>query len=123
MPKLSKRSVERLATCHPDLQKLFNELIKEVDFTVLCGHRTKEEQDEAFKIGTSRAQYPQSKHNKFPSLAVDIAPFPIVWSDTKQFSYLATKVKEKAVELGLKIKWGGDFKNLKDMPHYELVGD
>ena len=62
MPFFSPKSEERLSTCHPDLQTVCRELIKQYDFSVLCGHRNKAEQDAAFAAGNSRLKYPQSKH-------------------------------------------------------------
>ena len=47
MPSFSQRSLDRLATCHPDLNRLFTEVVKHFDCTVLCGHRGQEEQDKA----------------------------------------------------------------------------
>lgn len=129
MPKFSKKSQERLATCAPDLQRLFNEVIKERDCTVLCGHRTKEEQDEAVRGGFSKTPFPKSKHNPFPSLAVDVVPYPIDWNNKQRFIEFHAYVKLIAAKLEIKIRWGGDWDNdgdwrderFLDMPHYELV--
>ena len=75
MPHFSEISKTRLSTCHRDLQALFNHVILEYDCTVVCGTRNKEEQDAAYKAGNSTLQFPKSKHNHHPSLAVDVAPF------------------------------------------------
>lgn len=120
MYKFGKASRERLATCHPDLQRLFNEVIKEIDCSIICGHRTAEEQEKAFKGGFSKVQFPNSKHNQMPSLAVDVAPYPIDWNDVAGFERLAEVVKRKAKELNIKIVWGGDWKRFVDRPHWEL---
>lgn len=128
MPSFSKRSLDNLNTAHPDLQKLFNEVIKYRDITILCGHRGKEEQDAAFAAKQSKLKYPNSKHNKIPSLAVDVAPYPINWSDINGFKELASFVLQKAKELGISIRWGGDWdgdgdskdETFLDFPHYEL---
>lgn len=37
MLKFGKQSLDRLATCHTDLQKVMNEAIKHYDFTILYG--------------------------------------------------------------------------------------
>lgn len=120
MAKFGKTSIARLNTCHPDLQRLFNEVIKEVDCTILCGHRTEEEQTKAFESGNSQVKWPNSKHNSAPSLAVDVAPYPIEWNNIAVFKALAGIVKKKATELGIAIEWGGDWKTFKDYPHYQL---
>ena len=45
MPSFSGRSKEKLASCHPDLQKVFNEVIKHIDCTIIEGHRGEERQN------------------------------------------------------------------------------
>lgn len=115
-----KTSADRLKTCHPDLQRVFNEVIKRYDCSVICGHRAQAEQDEAFRIGVSKVRWPSSRHNSTPSQAVDAVPFPVDWGNKKRFEELAMVVKEVADELDVKISWGGDWKTFKDLPHYEL---
>jgi peptidoglycan L-alanyl-D-glutamate endopeptidase CwlK len=120
MPTFSKRILENLATCHEDLQKIAHEAIKYQDFSVICGHRTIDEQNRAFREGNSKLQWPFSKHNTYPSLAFDIAPWPINWNDLRQFLRLSGTIKRASSSLGIEIVWGGDWK-MVDMPHYELV--
>ena len=119
MPHFSKTSLDRLSTCHKDLQRLMHEVIKVTDITILCGHRTKEEQEKAYKAGNSKLRYPASKHNKIPSLAVDCAPFPVSWEDIDSFKALAVIVKQKAKELGIEVEHGGDWK-MRDYPHWQI---
>lgn len=129
MPKLSKLSEQRLATCDPRLQKLLRAAIESVDFTVLCGYRNADEQEDAYRSGRSKVQYPNSKHNTMPSSAVDVAPYPIDWRDTARFARLAGYIERVAHEQGIRIRWGGDFdedgatadEKFIDMPHLELV--
>jgi len=121
MPQFSRRSLDQLETCHPDLQRLFKAVIKHVDCTVIEGHRGKEAQNKAFAEGHSQKKWPNGNHNKFPSLAVDVVPFPLDWKDDKAFKALAVFVQATARSMKINIKWGGDWKTLKDMPHYELV--
>ena len=66
MPEFSKLSKARLESCDPELQTLFNYVIKYFDCTVLCGRRGKKEKNKAFVGGFSMVQYPKSKHNKNP---------------------------------------------------------
>ncbi len=75
MYAFSKISKQRLATCHVDLQTLMNEVIKWYDITIVCGHRGQEAQDKAYKEGKSQLRFPQSKHNRYPSDAVDITTY------------------------------------------------
>jgi hypothetical protein len=114
------KSKERLETCHADLQELIHELAKTEDFFVLCGTRSKAEQDAAVACGASKATYPTSNHNHLPSLAVDIAPYPLDWGNTDNFNHLLDKLQQIADNKGIKIKLGRDFKSLVDLPHVEL---
>ncbi len=120
MPHFSTVSAERLATCHPDLQRLMNEVVKTVDISILCGHRDQKAQNFAFDTGNSKERWPHSRHNSLPSEAVDIAPSPLDWSDVVAFQRLAVVVKTTAARLGIKILWGGDWVTLRDMPHWQL---
>lgn len=126
MPKFSDRSLARLNSCDVRIQNVLKEAIKYSDFTVLCGYRNKEEQDKAYAEGNSGVKFPNSKHNVLPSIAVDIAPYPIDWADRVRFIQLAALVLEIASVQGVKLRWGGNWKtrgvsNLMDMPHFELV--
>ena len=49
MPKFGRSSRARLITCDKRLQKVFNEVIKYVDCSVLEGHRSGERQDKLFE--------------------------------------------------------------------------
>lgn len=128
MPRFGRRSKERLATCHEDLQKVFKEVIKHVDCSVLCGYRNEEDQNKAVASGHSKAQYPDGRHNKKPSDAVDVAPYPIDWEDTERFTLFAGFVLGIAKSMDIDLIWGndwdGDFEtkdtNFRDYPHFEL---
>lgn len=121
MPAFSQKSKDKLLTCDQRLQDICSELIKEIDFTILCGHRGESDQNLAFSLGKSRAKFGQSKHNSLPSMAVDIAPYPVDWDDLDRFRDLAEKFCKIAVEKNINIKWGGDFTKLVDMPHFEIA--
>lgn len=128
MPSFSQKSLDKLNTCHPDLQKLFKEVIKHWDCTVLEGYRDQATQDEYYRTGKSKLKYPNGKHNKTPSLAVDVVPYPIDWNDKERFRAFGGFVLGVAATLNIPLRWGGDWngnKNFKDesfidMPHFEL---
>jgi len=128
MAKFSKISRDRLATCHADLQKVMNAAIKRSDFSILCGYRGAKEQNDAFERGTSKLKFPNSKHNKKPSRAVDVAPYPIDWGNIDRFIALADIVLDEAKKLGVKVRWGADWnrngkwqdEKFRDWPHFEL---
>jgi peptidoglycan LD-endopeptidase CwlK len=124
MAKFGAKSLERLATCHTDLQRIMHELVKELDVTILCGYRNEQEQRAAFIAGHSKLMYPNSKHNKSPSRAVDVAPYSakvkgVDWKDIPAFEDMCKRIERIAKELGVKIKLGRDF-SFKDYPHVEL---
>ena len=128
MPAFGKRSRGNLAQAHHDLQRLFNEVIKTYDCSVICGHRDSVDQDAAFHAGFSKVEFPNSKHNQQPSLAVDVMPWPIDWKDEKRLYNFVGYVMRVARELGIDVRsgadWDGDFdfkdQNFHDAPHWEL---
>lgn len=116
----SQSSLSRLAECHPDLRRIAHELIKEMNVTVVCGHRDEAQQNLAFAKGMSKLQWPDSKHNKTPSEAMDICPYPISWGDIQGFLDMCTMIELIAQNLGIKIRLGRDF-TFRDLDHVELV--
>lgn len=130
MPSFSGPSKKRLSTCDKKLQTLFNEVVKHFDCSVLCGHRGEEEQNKAYKAGNSQKQFPHGKHNKLPSNAVDVAPYPIDWDDRERFQYFAGFVLGTAKQLNINIRYGGDWdgdndlkdNNFDDLVHFEIKG-
>ena len=131
MPRFGKRSKERLETCEEPLQILFNEVIKDFDCTVLVGHRGEEDQNRAFAEVKSKAKWGESKHNSFPSKAIDIVPYPIDWDDRDRYHFFAGFVMSVAIQLGINIRWGGNWANdfntgfiknrFDDLVHFELI--
>lgn len=147
MPKFSQSSRQKLETCDVDLQRICNYAIQVFDFTVLYGHRTPEEQFELFKKGREFVDgeweiankkevvtycdgyIVKSNHNYDPSRAVDIVPYPINWKDHKRMHYLAGHIMMVAHELGVSIRWGGDWdqdtqvrdETFSDLLHFELL--
>jgi peptidoglycan L-alanyl-D-glutamate endopeptidase CwlK len=121
MRSFSANSLLTLETCDPRLQKLFREVIKHRDCIIICGHRNKEDQEEAFRQGKSKSHYGQSKHNFYPSCAVDVMPYPINWEDLNGLREFAGFVQGIAAIMGIEIRWGGHFKGFFDGPHYELT--
>jgi|SRR6185436_1771865 len=115
-----KHSLEVRATLHPDLVKVVDEVSKEINLTLLCGHRNQEDQDRAFAEGKSKLKWPKSRHNTTPSEAIDAAVYPVNWNDIESFKKLAVKFKEAAARVNVEIEWGGDWKTFKDWDHFQL---
>ena len=131
MPSFGIKSKANLSGCHPDLQRLMNEAIKHVDFSVTCGHRGQADQEKAFSEGNTTVHWPNSKHNSLPSTAVDVAPYVngIMWDDYEGFTLLAGIIKGISIMMGIPIRigidWDGDLcvkeHSFKDRPHIELT--
>ena len=130
MPRFSERSRRRVASCHPDIQRVLVTAIEHgPDFAVLQGRRGRRAQTAALRAGHSQLPYPRSRHNTKPSLAVDVAPWPIDWDDTNRFRFLAGFLLGVAAVLGIRLRWGGDWdrdfqerdERFRDLPHFELV--
>lgn len=132
MPSFSKRSRERLETCHPDLVRLFLAVIEHHDCTILEGARSDERQAELYRQGKSKLDgvTKRSKHQPVAgfSMAVDVAPYPIDWKDRERFIHFVGIVIGYADCMGIKIRvgadWNGDMRfteSFFDAPHFELA--
>jgi len=126
MYKYSKRSLDKLSECGELLKILANEVIKrsEIDFGIICGHRSDEEQLIKFNSGLSKARPGKSGHNKKPSKALDIGVYVkgvYQNGDTKEEIFLYKKVndlfysvaKEFNINLKKPLSW--------DLGHIELA--
>ncbi len=86
---------------------------------ITCTYRSGEEQNKLYsqtpKVTNAKAG--QSPHNYNPSFAFDIAFIgvnkKVIWT-AKYFKMFADCIKSDVVS------WGGNFKSLVDMPHFEL---
>ena len=129
MPQFGARSLEQRATLDSRLQAIVDRAIEVFDFTITEGHRSNARQDLLFSQGKSQLRGGQSKHNTFPSRAMDLAPYPIVWRESERFYVLAGVIFAVANELGIRIRWGGDWdrdwdlydSSFLDLPHFELI--
>ena len=100
-----------------------------IDFSIICGHRTKEKQNSLYPKFT-RVKWPNSKHNSLPSKAVDLVPYingKISWNKL-HCCILAGIVLTCAKNLDIKIRWGGNWdmdsepitdQYFQDLVHYE----
>ena len=126
----SIKSEEALSTCCTELQVTMKEAIKRWDFSVLCGHRNSIDQNKAFSTNKSKVKYPDSKHNIYPSEAVDIAPYPIDYNDIGSFYLLVGYIIRIAEELGYDVRSGSDWdsdrkttdQTFHDIGHIEYIG-
>lgn len=131
MPQFSIKSKGRLESCDPRLAALLEEIVKHYDCTVLQGHRDEETQNRYFDEGRSKVRWPDGKHNSQPSMAVDVAPYPIDWEDKQRFYLFSGYVLGTARQMGINLRWGGDWdgdwdirdQTFDDLVHFELTGD
>ena len=126
---MNDKSKNRLATCCPVLQDVFNEVDRRGLFNlkVLEGHRTSGRQAELYEAGKSQIRV-GGKHTETPSRAIDIIPLQhdgtIDWKDRELFTLFAGYVLGVADSMGATLRWGGDWnsnKNLKDNSFDDLV--
>lgn len=132
MPVFGEASQQQLVTCDPRLQKILGMAIQYVDFSVIEGHRGQDAQEAAYAKGLTKLHWPHGNHNATPSRAVDVAPYPIDWSDkttaVARFAFVSGVILVCAQQLGVKIRFGWDWnRNLDprdetflDWPHVEL---
>jgi len=135
---LSMVSLTKLETCDKRLINLVMAVAIDFPIAVTCGHRGEAEQNAAFNAVPQRSQtpWPESKHNSFPSLAVDICPVELVdgkqtidWKDRERFCYLAGMMMREAKNRDIKLRWGLDWDSdtdlketkLRDYPHFEVL--
>jgi peptidoglycan L-alanyl-D-glutamate endopeptidase CwlK len=135
--QLGRRSLERLHRVHPDLVRVVLRAIEytTVDFRVEEGARDEARQLDLVEQGFSKTM--ASKHLIQPddfAHAVDLVAVgdlngdgkvdhqdkALTW-DKSKYSLIADAMTRAAEELGVRIRWGGDFKSFFDGPHFELV--
>lgn len=117
---LGTRSLQRLSGVHPDLVAVVRRAIAltEIDFTVTEGLRSRERQRELVAAGASQTM--KSRH--ITGHAVDLAALvggEVRW-DWPLYAKLATPMKAAALQINVPLEWGGDWKSLKDGPHFQL---
>jgi len=130
--------LERLKGVHPGLVAAVYRLGTAsfgFDVFVLEGARTLEKQKRLIANGASNLSDPTKGHHLIQSSgfahAVDIAPVLDTDSDGDteiswhwpHYEHLSTYMKSIARDLGLPIRWGGDWTSFKDGPHWELPRD
>ena len=118
--RLSSRSRARLVGVHPALIAVVEAAITRtpVDFMITEGLRTAERQAALIKAGASRTAH--SRH--LTGHAVDVAALvegQVRW-DWQLYGRIAEAFKAAARDLKTPLIWGGDWKTLRDGPHFEL---
>ena len=126
-----RKSRSKLDMLDEEMVLVCEDAIQIIDFTIIYTHRGQDLQDELYARGVSKVKFPKSKHNKYPSLAFDFAPWPIQWPDyqwlrqkidereydaiqiytkaTARFYAVAGVIRACANKRGIPIRWGGDW--------------
>jgi len=126
--KFSKRSLDARKELHPNLQLIVDEAIKQIDFVILDAQRGRAEQEQAFKLGNTKAHFGQSAHNYIPAVAMDIVPYPIDFDNVDKFKAIAQVFLTIAKARKIPIRWGADWnmndktsdESFLDWGHFEL---
>ncbi len=140
-------SLEKLNTCHKDLQAVLKLAISrsKIDFGISEGNRSLQRQLQLFNEGKSKIDgiKNKGKHNYSPSLAVDIyiyhpelATRQKLAYDRMHLAYVAGVIdacSDELIEQGKithKIRWGANWdsdgiidydQSFDDFPHFELI--
>lgn len=123
---LSQRDLARLKKAHPDLQAIVFEAARatSLPFTILQADRTLEQQKANVAKGVSQTLKSRHLIGKDGMVyAVDIAPLgpdgkaSFAWP---LYFKLAPIMKAAAKAVNVPVEWGGDWKSLKDGPHWQL---
>ena len=140
---LSKRSLASLEGVDARLVSVAKRAIQitKQDFVIIEGLRTREQMMINYGKGRTSAQlavhgipakYAQPKLAKVTNLknpfasnhasgkAIDVVPYPVDRNSTAKFKAIADAFKQAAKELNVNLTWGGDWKSLVDLPHFEV---
>lgn len=143
MPYFGRGSKTKLHTCHQLLQSIALEVVSEFDCAVDYGYRNKILQDSLVERGVSKLYYPKSRHNKIPSMGIDLIPYingRKTWNE-RQALFFAGYVK--AIGEAMTKAWNNKFRTrftfrlgadwdcddnvndqtFHDICHFELVGE
>lgn len=139
----SKASYEKMQGIHPKLIRLMEKVIanSQYDFKITQGVRSAEYQNELYQQGRTKKGiivtncdgYIKKSNHQAKSTgygyAVDIILYipketnlKILY-DVSKLKKIGEVFKKFALDRGLSISYGGDWKSFKDYPHFELRKD
>ena len=113
-------SLRRLAKAHPDLQKVMIEAAKDCQVAIEISEvlRSLARQADLVKAGASQTM--DSRHLTGHAADFYVSVGGQARWDWPLYAKAAAHIKKVALELDIKIVWGGDWKTFKDGPHIEL---
>lgn len=119
---------DKLKQAHPIIATWFRDIVKTTfpDCHISWSYRDKANQDECFKDGKSKLQYPNSMHNKVddkgaPSAhALDL--FRLCSNGMASWEWKFFRdIASRSEEAKAPITWGGEWKAFADSDHFELT--
>lgn len=118
--KFSQRSEKNLIGINADLARLARRALQlsVVDFGITEGLRSVERQKRL--VAEGKSQTLNSRH--ISGYAVDVIAYPTPagsW-EWKYYQQIAEAFKQASWELNIPVEWGGDWRTLKDGPHFQL---
>lgn len=125
---MSSRKIEdcvpKLQTAYAAAKAKFAELYPDLPQPFLtCTHRPNAEQEALYAIGRTKpgkkvtnARAGQSKHNKLPSEAIDIAF--VLFGKLDWSQHLFQKFADIIVPMG--VEWSGSWVKFKEAAHYQV---
>lgn len=105
-----------------ELVLLVDDLLYYMDVSLTTGHRNKQDQNDLYPVFT-KVRWPNGKHNRLPSKAVDMQPYPYPKSENSlraALGYMAGLSTLIAERHGFKIRWGGDWNRNGDVTDQEF---
>ena len=135
MSKFGVKSEQRLLDANLVFQLLCRRVLERsvIDFGITRSYSTPEEQYKLFLSGVSKLDGYENKsnHNFNPSNAIDFVAYVgtnITW-ESKYYYYIAGLFESCAKEIGVEIRWGGNFdmdndigeQSFNDLCHIEII--
>ena len=112
------------------LRQIVNKVRDKRYISIITGHMGEDEQALMVRLGRSQVAWPDAKHNKLPSLAVDVQPYPYDEDALREdLGYIAGLFIAYADIEDVHIRWGGDWdkdgetadNKFDDLFHFELI--
>ena len=127
--KFGQKSQEKLNGVNMDLIRVAQRALSfgVMDSAVTEGMRNTERQKELFREGKSELDGVTVKSKHQSGDAIDLMPYPAnlnsvnVWTHIPRWVALMTLMKVAAKLENVDIRCGGDWKSLKDYPHFEIA--
>lgn len=121
-----QKSLSRLVGVHPDLVAVVKLAItvSKVDFSIVQGLRTKEQEAEMVAKGASTTMHSRHLPNKQGlGCAIDFAAYVnggIVWNPVSLYNEIFGAFLAAGDSLKIPVEWGGNWLTFKDYGHVQL---